>query len=389
MRRLRVLCVDDEPNVLEGLTLHLRRKYHVSTAASGEEGLSILSNENDPIDIILSDMRMPGMDGATFLGKAQQCVPQTIRMLLTGQTDLNAAIKAVNEGQIFRFLTKPCPPDQLLKSFEAASEQRRLILAEKELLEETLQGSIRALIDILSMSNPLAFGRASRIKRYVCQLAESMELKNRWAIELAAMFSQLAVITLPNETVENLYYGKALSPQENTMIESLPHITEQLLAHIPRLEPVREILASQRSSFVQKTSSKVPPVGAQLLRIAHDYDELETQGMTPQKALNTMQCREGIYNPELFRLFSSIRGGDLDMAEICKIPLRAIQAGMVILEDIRSYKGALILARGYEVTASFLERIKHFPSGFVKEPLKVMVSKKSDDSSSGTPDQTN
>src|SRR5262245_17980905 len=105
----RILCVDDEPNVLEGLALHLRRKYEMSTAANGPDALALLEREGPP-EVIISDMRMPGMDGATFLSKARQLYPDTVRMLLTGQSDMASAIKAVNDGQIFRFLTKPCGP---------------------------------------------------------------------------------------------------------------------------------------------------------------------------------------------------------------------------------------------------------------------------------------
>ncbi|MBV9949331.1 MAG: response regulator, partial [Myxococcales bacterium] len=114
----RVLCVDDEPNVLEGLALSLRRGHDVVTAGGGEAGLEILGR--DPtIAAVVSDMRMPGMDGATFLGKARALAPDATRVLLTGQTELDAAITAINEGRIFRFLTKPCPPAVLVPAVEA------------------------------------------------------------------------------------------------------------------------------------------------------------------------------------------------------------------------------------------------------------------------------
>ena len=120
--RTRVLCVDDEPHVLEGLSLHLRRRYDVDTATSGGAGLDILKADAT-IAVVLSDMRMPGMDGASFLARAKEVAPDAVRLLLTGQADLDSAIAAVNEGQIFRFLTKPCPPPTLLGAVAAATEQ--------------------------------------------------------------------------------------------------------------------------------------------------------------------------------------------------------------------------------------------------------------------------
>ena len=108
----RVLCVDDEPNVLRGVERHLMDDYELHTATSGAEGLAILSSAG-PFAVIISDMRMPGMDGAAFLEKSRSVDPGAVRILLTGQTDLASAAAAINEGQIFRFLLKPCQAEKL------------------------------------------------------------------------------------------------------------------------------------------------------------------------------------------------------------------------------------------------------------------------------------
>jgi DNA-binding NtrC family response regulator len=158
--QLHVLCVDDEPKILEGVALHLRRHYRISMATSGTEGLAIVGG-SDPPAVVVSDMRMPEMDGATFLGKVKEQAPDIVRLLLTGQADMTSAIAAVNQGQIFRFLTKPCNAQTLLAAIAAAAEQYRLLTAERELLEKTLRGSIKALTEVLSLANPLIFGRAN------------------------------------------------------------------------------------------------------------------------------------------------------------------------------------------------------------------------------------
>lgn len=103
----RILLVDDEPNVLSALARQLHPLYQVSLTPSPEEGLLLLEREG-PFAVVLSDMRMPKMDGATFLKHVRERSPDTIRLLLTGHADLESAIAAVNEGQVFRFLTKPC-----------------------------------------------------------------------------------------------------------------------------------------------------------------------------------------------------------------------------------------------------------------------------------------
>ncbi len=153
MDKLAVLCVDDEPHVLSGLALHLGRTYRVVTATSGEEGVAALT-ERGPFAVVLSDMRMPGMDGAQFLAHARELMPDATRMLLTGQADVDSAVAAINDGRIFRFLTKPCPPEDLRAAFAMAVEQYDLVMAERVLLNQTLLGSVKALTQVLSLTSP-------------------------------------------------------------------------------------------------------------------------------------------------------------------------------------------------------------------------------------------
>ncbi len=132
----RILCVDDEPHVLEGLAAILRRRFNVSTALGGEAALALAERE-DPFVVVLSDARMPGIDGATLLKRFRQQSPDTVRLLLTGSTELHSAVSVVNEGQIFRFLTKPCPAEHLVLAIDDAVEHHRLVTdARAKLLHE-------------------------------------------------------------------------------------------------------------------------------------------------------------------------------------------------------------------------------------------------------------
>jgi response regulator RpfG family c-di-GMP phosphodiesterase len=321
---------------------------------------------------------MPQMTGAVFLSLVRQKWPATTRMLLTGHSEIEAAITAVNEGQIFRFLNKPCPTDRLIEAVDAAVEQNRLINAEKVLLEQTLHGSIKALTDILSIQNPLVFGRATRAKAHVSALAGEIGLGERWAVEVAAMLSPIGTVTLPPETVEKLYEGKPLSPTEQTMVKRLPAVTEQLLANIPRLEPVREILTHKDLRYDGEGGSSKKgddiPIGGRMLKIALDYDVLEAQGMSAGVALDTLRGRKGLYDPELLAHFASMLGGQQAQALIKELPLARLRAGMVFLEDVRTMSGGLLIAHGHEVTASLIERIRNFSRNVsVKEPLRVQV----------------
>lgn len=373
--RTRVLCVDDEPNVVEGLALHLRRRYEVVTAKSGAEGLAILEKDGS-FAVVLSDMRMPHMSGAEFLGAARKARPESVRMLLTGQTDLKSAIDAINEGQIFRFLTKPCPPPVLLAAFEAAAELHRLLTAERVLLEQTLHGSVKALIDVLSLTNPVAFGRATRVKGRVAEVARVLSLTDSWQVEMAALLSQLGTIALPPEVTEKLHNGDPLTEAEAAMVERVPVVTEQLLSSIPRLEAVRAILAGAAKP-AGAADDTAPRQGihkaASALRVALDYDVLESRGDAPARAMDTLRGRVGRYDPQVLDAFATLYAGLAQRESVRELPLTALRVGMVFVNDVRLMNGALLCARGYEVTASFLAKARNFRAGSVREPLRVVV----------------
>jgi CheY-like chemotaxis protein len=377
-KRSRILCVDDEPNILEGLCLVLRRRYDVVTAPGGLDALEAIGR-GGPFEVVMTDMRMPGMDGAAFLKLARQAMPDAVRILLTGQTDLDSAIAAVNEGQIFRFLTKPCAPPALLAAIDAAMEQHRLITAERVLLEETLHGSIKALTDILAVASPMSFGRATRIKQHVTSIAVHLGMVDRWQVEVAAMLSQLGAVTLPPKTAERLFYGRPLSDDEERMVGKARGMTEQFLAHIPRLESVREILATYTTPVpvarrsTDATKCKVERAAAVLLA-AVDFDTLETQGASPPLALDTMRGRAEHYDPEILLALAEAQRVQGGREQVRELPLSGLRVGMTVLEDLKTKSGTLLVARGYEITPEFLERVHNFNRGAVKEPVRVALA---------------
>ncbi len=323
----RVLCVDDEPHVLEGIALSVRRTYEVLAVGSGAEGLELLARE-DGVAVIMSDMRMPGMDGATFLAKARAVAPDATRMLLTGHADVEVAVAAINEGRIFRFLTKPCAPTSLLAALDAAAEQHRLVTAERVLLQQTLRGSMQMMMDVLALAAPEAFGRAVRLRRYASEVVAKVPGAESWPVEVAAMLSEIAFVSLAHSTVEKLYEGKALTVEEQQSVDWLPVVTEQLVAGIPRLDAVRAILKAQGVSFDGSGAPKSAPrgrdipLGARVLRIVADFDRLERGDTSESVALDTMRGRRGRYDPELLETFASILGKGTKDADVIELPIR-------------------------------------------------------------------
>lgn len=367
----RVLCVDDEPRILEGLSLQLRRDYQVYTANSGQAALQTLK-EAPGMMVVVSDMRMPGMDGATLLKQVKQRYPETTRILLTGETGREAAVQAVNEGQIFRFLTKPCPPDQLRNAIDEAVIQHRLMTAEKVLLQETLIGCIKALIDVLAITNPVAFGRSKRVTRLAVELSAALGTRHFWQLETAAMLSQLGYISLPVELVEKLYYGERLTPEELTLSEGAPQVATNLLGHIPRLEPVLQILAAA-SRPQQLGEAGMVETGATILRLVLEYDTMVAQGHASNVAVQTLRASEK-YDPALIEQLATQVGASSSAQEIRELPLRVVTPGMVFLDDLRTHMGTLLVPKGFEVTETFLERMRNFGSGILTEKVRVLVS---------------
>jgi CheY-like chemotaxis protein len=372
-----VLCVDDEPQVLAGLSVNLRRRYDILTATSGDEALAILTSRPD-VAVVMSDMRMPGMDGATFLGRAKQLRPDAVRMLLTGYADIDSAMHAVNQGEIFRFLTKPCPTMTLLSSMYHAVEQHKLVTAERVLLEQTLRGVIKMLTDLLALTNPGSFGRATRIKRKVARLAEAIALPDRWQVEVAAMVSQLGAVILAPETAGRVYRGQPLSPDEASMVARVPQITDQLLANIPRLEDVRAILSASGKTYFHfeaiedEYDARMARAG-HVLKAAADFDALETTHRSTVAAIDIMQAQPNDYDAAVLAALPALLGPG-STHEQREVPFAELRVGMIVAEDIHIDGGTLLAARGLELTPGMVEHMQNLRRGTTtKTRVKVLV----------------
>jgi response regulator RpfG family c-di-GMP phosphodiesterase len=375
-----ILCVDDDARALEGLRLTLRQGYSVSAAGSGMEGLALLK-QCDGVAVVLSDMRMPGMDGAAFLAKVRAQWPDTVRLLLTGETGRDAAVAAVNDGQIFRFLTKPCAPDKLVAAVAAAVRQHELITAERLLLQQTLMGSIQALVDILSIVNPQAFGRGSRIKRLALELAKAAGLPSSWELEAASLLSQLGYVSLPGELVERVANGAALSAAETQLVAEAPKLTQTLIARIPRLQSVADILAQACRAHVAKDAAApviaaggtAMAANAAVLMHVLEFDALTAQGKTADAAIATLRAHGGAKHAALLEHFAALQGTQNAGPQLREIRLGEVQPGMILADDVRTEKGTLLVSRGYEISPSFVIRMQNFGPGLLEERVRVQL----------------
>jgi response regulator RpfG family c-di-GMP phosphodiesterase len=374
----RILFVDDEPNVLNAIRRQLGNKFKIEVAIGPKEGLTAVS-EKGPFAVVISDLRMPLMDGIQFLAKVRELSADTVRMMLTGNADLNAAIKAVNQGNVFRFLTKPCAEKELISVLTIGLEQYRLVTAEKELLEKTLKGGIEVMTDLLSMANPEAFGRSLRIRRYVAEIATKLMVPSIWRFETAAMLSQIGWLLLPAHMMQKLIDGKKLSPDEIKTLAMNPMISADLINNIPRMEEVAEIILYQEKHYdgsgqpEDKRRANNIPLGARILKVALDFDLLETKGVMCGQAMAELKGREGWYDPAILQVLEKVIGGERNY-QVREAAFSELRVHMILDQDLCASKGQLLISKGRELNEVVLNRLKHFhQNSGVREPVRVLV----------------
>ena len=374
----RILFVDDEPRILQALERQLGGMFEVQTAPGPEQGLRSLV-QNGPFAVVVSDFRMPGMNGIQFLSEVKRVNADTIRVMLTGQADLNTAIAAVNEGSIFRFLTKPCPTEALTAALDSAVEQHRLITSERELLEKTLSGSIKVLTEVLSLVNPGAFSRACLVRKYAAHIATYLKLRNIWECELAAMLCQLGYITVPQQVLDKVAAHEKLNPDERAVFSAHPAVAERLLENIPRLEKAAHMIRNQSSAPTIEERSEglfaAPDgvtMGTAILRTALEFDHLASAGKPRRDALAQMR-QSGLFHP---RLLDALETADVQGVQRKVLMLRVseLNTTMIANQDICTSNGVLLLPKGEDLTVPMIEKLRGFARTVgIPQPLSVLV----------------
>jgi FixJ family two-component response regulator len=374
----KVLFVDDDPAVLQGYQRLLRNEFQIDTAVGGKGGL-IAVETNGPYAAVVSDMRMPEMTGTEFLRRMKDTSPDTIRIMLTGYADLDAAVAAVNEGSVFRFLTKPCDKGTLGKTLSAALMQYRLVHAERDLLEHTLTGSIQVLSEVLSLVNPAAFGRAMRLKRYMSHIVSQVGLPRPWRYEVAAMMSQLGCVVLEPETINAVFAGRELSREQQSHYASHPEVARTLLENIPRMEPIAWMIGHQNqptsvNSDISDREMADMRMGAELLQVAIAFDDLVRKGRSRVEAANLlMKQHRDLDQKVLFSLVELDPERTDELTRQCGV--KQLKPGMVLTADIYTNTGTLVVTRGQEVTTTLIVKLRNLLGvGAIADSVNVVLT---------------
>jgi putative two-component system response regulator len=375
-----VLVVDDNEANVDILVDTLGEIYEVSVAMDGPTALEVVK-ENPP-DLILLDIMMPGMDGYEVCQrlKANQKTRSIPVIFVTAMDQIADEMKGFALGAV-DYITKPISPPVVKARVETHLRLRNSERHLKELLEKTLGGTVKMLTEMLSIANPAAFSRASRITRHVKNMADSRNIGHVWQIRMAAMLSQIGWMTLSPDTMCKIHQGEQMSREEEEAFDRHVQVGYELISQIPNLREVAEIIVRQQDLEWKGQSEERPTKlilqGSQMLKLAVDYEKLLAAGKSGSEAMAVLRSDKNAYGGELFSAFSSTVEADDDSSPIRHMNARELSPGMLINKDILTKEGKLLAAAGTEVTLPVVETLYNFAkTGFVAEPFEVLVPKK-------------
>ncbi|WP_367849246.1 HD domain-containing phosphohydrolase [Rhodoferax sp. WC2427] len=399
-----ILCVDDEPNIVASLKRLFRGTgYRVITATSGPEALTLL--EQMPVDLIFSDMRMPGMDGTQLLAQIRSRWPDTTRILLTGYADIKSTIAAINSGEVYRYITKPWDDAEILTTARQVFE-RKSLEREKLRLEALLQSSNTALAELnVSLEEKVAV-RTSELQQL------SQKLKRNYLTSIK-VFSNLMewrgrqlsghsrrVADLARRTAGAM--GMADNEQQDTFIASLMHdigqigLSDGILSKpVPRLSEEELVLYRRHTALGEQAlmalddmhvvaglirhhherhdgqgypdglAGEAIPLGARILAVADTFDDLQighlsSTPLSPTDAQAMISRGRGTqFHPEVVDVFLQMLLEATPVAEPPPIMTASVdlRPGMVLARDLVSREGAVLLAADHVLTSELIRRL--------------------------------
>ncbi len=364
----RVLLVDDEERVTSGLRRNLRRRFEIETCNDPQAALAMVAGQEEPFSVVVSDYQMPGLNGIDFLARVRTIAPETVRIMLTGQADLDASMRAVNEGEVFRFLTKPCPSDTLAAALGSAIRQFELERAERELLEQTLKGTVDTLIELVGLLDPATHDESVRVRDLVHVMATRLDLPDRWRFELAAVLSQLGTLTLPRGLVDDRRAGLHLDPQPAALWKTHPGITASLLAHIPRMELVAQMISMQEHPPANRPheswrdrcdGADLVGIGAHLLDLALRVKHVDLNG-DPSEVIALLAADGGPeFRMQAVESLTSAPPGGRTRQQIT-MAIGDLRPGMTLLHEVTAHNGIMLLNAGSNLSGTQIQRLRAF-----------------------------
>jgi response regulator RpfG family c-di-GMP phosphodiesterase len=374
----KILLVDDDEAILAGYQRNLRKRFDLDLATSGAAALELLDSEVSYAAVV-ADMHMPGMNGLELLRRVMELCPETTRIMITGAADQQTAADAVNHGQVFRFLSKPCTPEALLEAIEAGVRQSQLLRAEKELLEQTLSGAVETMTELLSVVDPKAFGGAQLLKYRAVRVARILKAEREWEIGLAALLSPLGRLTIPPAL---LHRSSPTTQAERELLERVPEFGARLIRRIPRLEQVAEMVLYQSKGFDGSgfpdgpVQGKDIPFGARILKPLADVIQDE-QNWDLGYALDRLLANGARYDPEIFQVVKDFIEAEMGLNSIQRAPgipiaLDQLSEGQVLATQVVTEEGMIVLLPGIRLSTGHIQLLRNLAKLLnLREPILI------------------
>lgn len=410
----RILAVDDEEQVLTALRRVFRGAgFEITVAGSGKEGLDILKDHM--FDIILSDMRMPEMDGATFLAKSMTLQPDARRILLTGYSDQESTIRAINEGQVHQYLSKPwdnqalrdviaseavlkqqdeSAPEEVsqLKSqvAEVGAELEQLTtyadMAREELIKQA-NTTTKVISGLINQLAPTPKGFTQKVISHSLAMGKLLKLSDAVISELrtASLLFQLGKLALDDSLRTVLPHE--LSEAQRHTYERYGVLGADILTPINGLDYAANLIRNHAEDFdgtgPQKIKGKSIPLGSRIIRLAVDYHQL-TSGLLMKDALSSDDACEYIkkyagkkYDPALTKLYVALikKLSEINPAAQDRLVLiDELQPNMIMNRDVTSDEGIFLLSKGSELNETLINKLKAYLTANPQE-LNFFVKK--------------
>ena len=376
----RVLFVDDDTLLLSAIGRSFWNRYELVTAESGPAALDIV-RRSPPFAVVVADMMMPGMDGITFLKKFAEISSLTTRIMLTGEARLDTAMEAVNHGQVFRFLTKPCDEENFGAVIDVGIRQYQLVTAEKSLLEDTLSGSVQILVELLSVFDPKAFGLTQKVREYALKLASAMNLPAPWDLGLAALLCRIGKLAIPMELHAKVSRGERLTLQETEVFRMVPEYGRAMVTQIPRLQSVARFILYSTKDYdgegypVDGIAREDLPLESRILKVATDFVEQSHIRKSKPVVVAQMKTLRGKYDPAVLAALDALVNAD--KSEFINqsrslLGFEALRIGMVLAGDLFSDRGFVVLPAGTRLSAFHIERLRSLGTlNGLEEPILV------------------
>lgn len=368
-----ILIVDDMPFNLTLLGDILKAKFKVVAARNGETALKIARAENPP-DLILLDIVMPGINGYDVCAalKVDEKTAEIPILFASSLIETPDIVRGFEAGGV-DYITKPFQPEEVLARVEVHLALKRAKAEVQSLLSKTLVGSVRLLVEMLAMLQPLLLQQSNRIRRYVKAMLPKLSLTSQdsWSIELAAMLSHIGCISMPERILHKKFIGKELDPDEEEMYSQYPALGAKLLENIPRLEKTATMVRNQLANPLELNlaSTQVEYMGSMLLNLLVRFDHLVNTGSTEAFAYYAIRNKIQGCPEVLMKVLNEVIEGNIMFPEK-HIPLECLETGMILAEHMKLCDGRILLSKGTEMTPNLIDRVRRF----VKQDVCVMES---------------